>query len=66
MLADDVLILKDPAPAIGFGAPLTAVQFAVDPSVELDSNTNPAAEAGHAIAAMLPAPTVAVSVGCSA
>ena len=38
-----MLTAKDPAVAIGFGAPGTGAQLAPGPSAEVDSSTKPAA-----------------------
>jgi len=56
----------EPAPVIGFGEPATTVQFAVGPSVGVDSTTNPAAPAGHPTVTVLPVLEIAVSPGCTA
>ena len=43
------LTLVEPAPAIGFGVPVTMAQDAPVPTAALDSSTKPAAEAGQEI-----------------
>src|SRR6266550_598327 len=58
---------REPTAEIGLGEPTTRDQVAVEPSVGVDSKTNPTAEAGHAIVSVFAeTPLLAVSTGRTA